>query len=408
MNRFLLIICLLISTAVAAQEVKQDFVRDTLEVYFRKGQSIYDPAYMGNNRRMSRFINNIREIESSTDKTIVEVNYTAGASPEGSFRNNQLLAKNRAKSISNYLHDHVAFGRRAHEVLLANEDYVELANLVEESTMSNRDEILALLKEVNGSTISEQESIALKAKLQAIDNGKAWSYMYEHFFPQLRHFTVVVVIGIETLEDLELEQPLALTAPLPEMPISYSLAQPKAVAEEGCQSEWLLKTNFGGWAMLIPNGAIEYKFNCHWSFNLPIYWSGLDYFSHKTKFRMFGVYPEMRYWFGKKDGLCVGAHLSFVYFNYAVNGSYRIQDHDKNTPAWGGGLNVGYRLPISKSNRWKLEFTAGCGVYDVHYDKFYNEKNGLRAVTDIHETMFKLDNVAINLSYSFYPKKHKK
>lgn len=410
MKRLLLIVSLLCSTAIYAQEIKQEFVRDTLEVYFRQSHSTYDPTYMENQVRMDQFIERIKAIEGSTDKTILEVDYSAGASPEGSFRFNQQLAQNRANSISNYLHDHVVFGRNAHEVLLASEDYVELKRLVEASTMPYRDEVLALLKDVDGSKISEAESTTLKQQLRKLRGGEPWRYMYRHFFPQLRHFTVMVVIGIDIPEDMHYEQPLALTAPLPQMPISHALLQrpEEVIVEEECPREWLLKTNAIGWGMLVPNGAIEYKFNCHWSFNLPIYWSGLDYFNHKTKFRMFGVYPEMRYWFGKQDGLFVGAHLALVYFNYAVHGSYRIQDHDKDTPAWGGGLNIGYRMPISKNNRWKMEFSAGCGVYDVHYDKFYNEKNGLRAVIDTHKTMFKLDNVAVNLTYSFYPKKHKK
>lgn len=411
MKRLLLILCLMSSTVLFAQEVKQEFIRDSLKIYFRQGWSQYDASYMGNKGRMDAFIERIQQIESSTDKTILEVEYMAGASPEGSFAFNQKLAERRVANISNYLHERVAFGRRSHETVLASEDYSELKQMVEESAMPYRDEVISLLNNIDMAHLTEAQSIAIKQELKALHGGEAWRYMYKHFFPQLRRFSVVVVIGVEIPEDMHYEQPLSLSAPLPPMDIAHALLQHPAeepVIETGCQREWLLKTNFIGWGMLVPNGVVEYKFNCHWSFNLPIYWSGLDYFNHKTKFRMFGVYPEMRYWFGNQDGLFVGAHLSLVYFNYAVHGEYRIQDHDKDTPAWGGGLNIGYRMPISKNNRWKLEFSAGCGVYDVHYDKFYNEKNGLRAVIDAHKTLFKLDNVAVNLTYSFYPKKHKK
>ena len=171
----------------------------------------------------------------------------------------------------------------------------------------------------------------------------------------------------------------------------------------------LIKTNLVGWGMAVTNLAIEVELAKHFSFNLPVYYSGFDYFKDTYKCRTFAIYPEFRVWFKERDGLFIGAHGGLAYFNVAYGGDWRIQDKDGATPALGGGLNFGYRLPLSKKHpRWKVEFTIGAGVYDVHYEKFVNEKDGPKAQGSVHDTVIALDNVGISFSYSIDLKKRNK
>ena len=87
-------------------------------------------------------------------------------------------------------------------------------------------------------------------------------------------------------------------------------------------------------------------------------------------------------------------------FDFAFNGSERYQDHDGHSPAIGGGLAVGYRLPISRDKHWKVEFTAGAGDYRVHYDTFENVKNGQLTGT-YQKTFIGLDQLSVGFSYNF-------
>ena len=170
--------------------------------------------------------------------------------------------------------------------------------------------------------------------------------------------------------------------------------------------EILVKSNAVGWAMFIANAAVEIDIIPHLSFSLPIYYSGIDYFSSRVRFRMFGVYPEFRYYIKERDGLFVGLHAGMAYYNFAIGGDWRVQDKDGRTPALGGGINVGYRIPLLKKNsRWKMEFSLGAGVYDVHYERFVNTDNGPKEFGSVHKTVFALDNVGVNFSYSFGVKK---
>lgn len=183
----------------------------------------------------------------------------------------------------------------------------------------------------------------------------------------------------------------------------------KSVADSEWTREILVKSNSIGWAMAIANAAFEIDIAKHFSFNLPIYYSGINYFTQTVKFRMFGVYPEFRYWIKERDGLFVGVHGGLAYYNFALGGDWRIQDKDGRTPAIGGGINVGYRMPLTKRNpRWKVEFSLGGGVYDAHYEKFVNEKDGPKAQGSVHKTAVALDNVGVSFSYSFGLKKRNK
>jgi hypothetical protein len=165
-----------------------------------------------------------------------------------------------------------------------------------------------------------------------------------------------------------------------------------------------IKTNILGLMLSNVNAAVEVDIAPRLSFALPIYYSGVDYFTRTVKFRSFAIQPELRYWFFKQqrgnDGLFAGAHFGMAYYNIAVDGEYRIQDRDGRHPALGGGLSVGYRLPLGEKKRWKMEFSVGAGVYDVQYDKFYNEKEGKLTQT-VKRTYIGLDNVSVSIGYTF-------
>jgi hypothetical protein len=137
----------------------------------------------------------------------------------------------------------------------------------------------------------------------------------------------------------------------------------------------------------------------HFSFNLPIYYCALDYFKSTLKFRNFSVQPELRYWpKSNYKGLFMGAHLGFAYYNFAFDGHTRYQDKDGKTPTLGGGLSLGYRLPLGQNQRWNMEFALGAGVYPLHYDLFHNVDNG-KLYDTRKKTRIGFDNALIGISY---------
>ena len=165
------------------------------------------------------------------------------------------------------------------------------------------------------------------------------------------------------------------------------------------QQHWYIKTNAAAWALVMTNIGGEIDVAKHWSVNLALYYSAWNYFTYKVKFRTFTIQPEVRYWFAEQnDGWFVNAHLGLGWFNFATGGEYRIQDHDRRTPAFGGGFGGGYRLLLP--NHWKVEFSVGLGVYAVNYDKFINEPNG-KLVENVKKAYFGLDQINISFGYTF-------
>lgn len=88
-------------------------------------------------------------------------------------------------------------------------------------------------------------------------------------------------------------------------------------------------------------------------------------------------------------------------YNFAFSGGkYRYQDRGGKHPALGGGIGIGYRLPLSRDGRWRAEAAVGAGIYHLDYDKFLNRDNGPLAGRE-KRTYFGLDNAALSIVYTF-------
>ncbi|MBQ6571621.1 MAG: DUF3575 domain-containing protein [Alistipes sp.] len=157
-----------------------------------------------------------------------------------------------------------------------------------------------------------------------------------------------------------------------------SIAMDSHFDENTWQAHTYLKTNLLGLGAAVANLSFEVDLGKHWSFNLPVYYSAWDYFTSTVKFRTFAVQPEFRFWTSKQgnNGLFVGAHFGMAYYNLALDGRFRYQDRNGDTPAIGGGMSLGYRMPLGKASRWKMEFSMGVGYYPLEYDLFQNVRNG--------------------------------
>ncbi len=161
-----------------------------------------------------------------------------------------------------------------------------------------------------------------------------------------------------------------------------------------------LKTHIPELFLLSGNVAAEIDLFGPVSLHFPIHYSALDWFSSTVKFRNFAIQPELRYNFSRVRGLFAGAHFGLAWFNVATGGDWRYQDKDGRSPLMGGGLGMGYRIPLGSGSRWELEFSLGAGVYSIDYDRFYNEPGGAWAGSG-STTWLGLDNACISITYKF-------
>lgn len=387
-----------------------------LRIDFRVNSTAIDTTYLDNATSLPKLMDFLRDVRHDRSVNIVEISLSGYASPEGSIQTNRELAQGRLATLERLIHENISI---PDSIITRNESYIPwdyLKSQVEKSEIQGKDKVLDIL-ECDSCHHSEGHTdtcVKRIAKLKQIDGGNAWRQMHELFFSRMRNACAVFITYKN--EPDTVAEPVTATADTASIiystvaetvttePGDSTATDIPAYATQGWTRRLHLKSNAAGWAMAIANIAVETDITKHWSFSLPVYYSAWNYFKQSIKFRTFAIQPELRYWLSRdNDGFFAGAHFGLAYYNFAANGSYRYQDHDGKTPAIGGGASIGYRLPISKDDRWRVEFSIGAGAYSLHYDKFHNTpdtKDGLLVVS-VKKTYWGIDQVSVSFSYTF-------
>lgn len=178
-------------------------------------------------------------------------------------------------------------------------------------------------------------------------------------------------------------------------------------SDNGIQGEpraiWV-KTNILAWALFQMNAAAEFELFNHVTVSLPVYFGTFNWFVNSIKFNTLEFRPEIR-WYYRKDctGLFAAIHGTIGSYNYALGGQLRYQDHLGTTPAIGGGLTLGWRIPLRLfgTDRLGLEFAIGAAALALNYDTFYNVPNGKYFEKEIKKTYFGIDNISVTATYRF-------
>lgn len=77
---------------VFGQSARQESHTNSLQVFFHKGKSHWDPEFQNNEQRLKAFVADINHtMATQKDNNISKINIVAGASPEGSYALNQRL-----------------------------------------------------------------------------------------------------------------------------------------------------------------------------------------------------------------------------------------------------------------------------------------------------------------------------
>jgi len=399
-------------TSVYAQDYLSDIyvTSDTLEVYFRLSDDSLDPQFKNNGANLRAFAERYKDLMKDSGGNVRSILVVSGASPEGSSTLNQALSDKRAEVVFRYMVDSGLADPEDIEIESRGIDWKGLTEIVSKSSLAFRDDVLEILGQPEWIRKDGKIIDGRKNMLMRYDDGKAWKELQHRYFQDLRATRVMISYSIRKESQAPVED--VNIADTPDSPV-YAAEEVESPAEEetdaipateGWCPELHVKTNVLGLAAAIANVGVEVDLGRHWSFNLPVYYSSWNYFRETLKFRTLAIQPEFRYWISEdNDGFYAGAHFGAGYYNFAFGGDYRYQDHDGKTPALGGGIGLGYRLPISKNGRWGVEFSIGAGAYRVHYDIFHNTaetKDGLMTGS-VRRTYCGIDQAAVSFSYSF-------
>ena len=210
----LLILPVLFGGTLSAQNPSSDTVGVT--VYFRQGHSTLEPSFRDNGRRLDTFFQQVAELRRDTMRRVHSVRIMAFSSPEGSSDCNSRLSERRAFRLADLLHRSTDLPDSLFEIVARGVNWEGLTDLVDTSDMPYRDEVLNILRNTpewvvrNGVVVDGR-----KRRLGMLHGGRAWQYMYEHFFPKLRGSDVRVVYRITPLPE-----PVVQQTPAPDSPIA--------------------------------------------------------------------------------------------------------------------------------------------------------------------------------------------
>jgi hypothetical protein len=410
------LVALILFCADASAQIRErkDVKKEEMHIRYRVAKAYIDKGYMNNAQVLDRIVEWADDIQKDSMVNILSVEFCGAVSPEGSVPFNHWLSVARLTALEKYVRKRVDIPE---EIITRSDHYIawdELKAMVLESDLPNKDAIMEILNRENTSVGNQLDSRI--GALKAMDGGKTWRIIFNRYFIHMRNAYMVIVTersrkfyeSMGKLEPADMPYMLASAAMLRPMNQKLLTAVP-AVASSLVDTRYMyVKSNLVGLGMLMANVGVEFDMGRYFSFNLPVYYSALNYFTPTVKFRTFATQPEVRVWpMTNEDGLFIGAHAGFAYYNFAFGGDWRYQDHDGTSPTLGGGLTLGYRIPISKNKNWKLEFGVGAGIYPLNYDVFHNTPHVLEGqLYDTRNgTYIGLDNVQISISYRIPMKK---
>ncbi|MBQ9642210.1 MAG: DUF3575 domain-containing protein [Bacteroidaceae bacterium] len=320
---------------------------------------------------------------------IVSIMMRGAASPEGPYDFNKFLGGKRAHALLDFVNSRLAVpvDESIFKMNVVYEDYRMLSLLMKKANDQDYETVKALCDKYFPDNLK-----TLKSQLMAQQGGRLWQRLLKTYFPELRAAGIVFVVRKRPVVVEPIQPKDTLTVqPVVEVPVAVD-----TVAEDVMlrvpRREWLsVKSNllfdfaympgYDRWCP-IPNVAIEYypkKGHFTWGASIDFPW-WQHYWQHKY-FQIRNYQLEGRYYFrsgslrnnppGKGAafrGLYVQAYVHGGLFSICFN-----EDKGWIGEGLGGGVGVGYVLPISKKGHWKLEFSAQFGFFTCKYDPFQYE-----------------------------------
>lgn len=364
---------------------------------------LIDTSYIDNAQRIDSMKQLLTDIKEDRNLKIKSVKFRGTASPEGPYERNLWLSENRLRTFTELVNEIIEV---PDSIIYSNTKDIpwnEFRDAVASSNISHREEVLDIIDEDavlvpfwGGRHIDRR-----LVKLRTLHGGAVWEELLNPILRDLRYGDALFEIERYYVA-ADPAGPTLTSICSPVFPLAVDV--PQMIVEEW-MPRWYLKTNFAAWVLFSANLAVEVDLGRHWSFTLPIYYCGMDWIKSTIKFRNFTIQPEIRWWprSSQNEGFFLGAHFMMCYYNIALNGEWRYQDYRGKTPALGGGIALGYRMPISQNQRWHLEFSLGAGIYPLDYSLFHNTPNYKDGQWHARnkKTYIGFDQVGITLAYSF-------
>ncbi len=325
------------------------------------------------------------------------------SSPEGSLAHNHQLSVSRAQTLTDFLRQRLAVpvAQSALDIEIVDEDYQLLCAMMRRAS----DPDYEVVRRFVNQCVTQEDFARLKQELQQVRRGQLWQRLLRDYFPQLRAARLILMFERPVVKKVVLPavQPvsadtIAYVAPVVEVPSAVETAavEEKLEDERVARRELLsIKTNllldvayvpfgYDRWCP-IPNIALEYyPKHGHFTYGASIDFPWWRHYWDFKYFELRNYQLEARYYLRSGDisknppgkgkafrGFFLQAYVHGGLYCFSLN-----RDRGYVGEFIGGGLGLGYVLPLGRQGRWRLEFGAQFGYIYTGYDPFQFEYRG--------------------------------
>ncbi len=162
---------------------------------FHVDKTFIDPEFRQNPRELATINATINDVKDAEGVTITSIYLKGYASPEGTYAHNTDLAKGRTEALKTYIMGLYNFEDGTITTDYESEDWADLRDYVQASTLPNRDAILAII----------DESLEPDAKELKIKNAypEDYKYLLANCYPALRHTEYKINYDVKSYSDIE-------------------------------------------------------------------------------------------------------------------------------------------------------------------------------------------------------------
>lgn len=320
---------------------------------------------------------------------LVSLMIRGAASPEGPYLYNKSLGEKRAQSLVDFIKPRMAIpvDDSRFSLDVEAEDYRTLCIMMRRAC----DKDYKLVQSIYDKNMPQNGVGPLKLELQAVRGGELWNRLLSLYFPSLRVARIVLFFRKARPEVVEVVEEVKEDIPVTVEPVVEVPTVPDDVEMIRLPRRELLsvKTNllmdfaympgYDRWCPL-PNVAVEYyPLYGHFTYGLSVDFPWWRHYQDHKFFQVRNYQAEARYYLrsgsidrGEQPG--TKAAFSGLYLQaYAHAGLYGICfdiDRGWEGEGFGGGLGLGYVLPLTKTGHWRLEFGAQVGYFFTKYDPY--------------------------------------
>ena len=311
------------------------------------------------------------------DMMLRQVFVKGAASPEGSYRNNVRLSRERTRKLIDFLSTELGQpvdASRPVDAKSITEDYGLLVKLMGQANDADYGRVSQVWQECQG------DEACCKRRLRAMDGGRLWQRLKEQYFPTLRQARVILWFARKMHADmkpldlrhgdvaLQLPERLSMEVSMPqqEQPVAYTRRHLIA-ARTNLVHDLLYVPQFG-WAYGGNLQLEYYPLRGHYTMNAGFTFTNHRHWSDYKFFQLRDLQIELRRYF-KGGGAFIGPYLGL----YAEGTKYGIGF--SKTKGWegeggGGGISVGYTTALNRKGSLRLELSASIGLFITRYDPY--------------------------------------